>query len=189
MRTKLFLVPLAAVLLAAGCGDDDDGDDAVATTTTTAAAETAGESVDVVAVDYSFQGLPANAAAGSVFTLHNDADGEVHELIAWLLPAGEERSAEELLALPEDEIGALLAGPPALGLVALPGEDGEVVSGDGTLAEPGRYLVFCAIPLGAAVADVQAAIAEAQQTGGPPPEIPGGPPHFTQGMFAEVEVD
>lgn len=191
MRTTLLLAPLAlTAVVAAGCGDDSDDDTAATESTTapTTTAVTAGaEPVDVVAVNYGFEGLPDEVDAGTAFTLQNDASDEVHELVAFRLPDGEQRSAEELLALPEEQIGALLAGPPSLGLVALPGEDGDVLVGDGTLSEPGRYLVFCAIPTGAAAADVQAAMAEALETGGPP-EIPGGPPHFTSGMYGDIEV-
>ena len=178
LRTTLLTTTLAVAPLLAACGDDDDAE-----------AGSAGDTVDVTAVDFAFEGLPTEVEAGTTVTLHNDSDGEVHELVAWRLPDGEERSAEELLALPEQEIGALLAGPPDVGLLALPGESGHVMSGDGTFAEPGRYLVFCAIPMGAAAGDVEAAIAEAQQSDGPPPEIPGGPPHFTAGMFTEIQVD
>jgi hypothetical protein len=172
---------------ATACGGDDAGSAA----TTAASSDTAAADdtpVEIVAVDYAFEGLPDDVAAGTTLTLRNDATDEVHEVIAYRLPDGEQRRALDLLALPEAEIGALLAGPPSLGLLALPGEQGEAVAGDGTLAEPGRYLVFCAIPTGASADDVQAAIAETQQTGGPPPQIAGGPPHFTQGMFGELTV-
>lgn len=183
MRTKLLLAGLVLTSLhAAGCGDDDDATGSTSTSTAVPMAEV----VEVTAVDFSFKGLPDEVEAGTTLTLHNDSDREVHELVGWLLPADEKRSAEDLLALPEEEIGALLAGPPTIGLVALPGEDGQTVSGD-TLTEPGRYLVFCAIPTGATADDVLAAMGEAQESDGPP-EIPGGPPHLTHGMFTEVEV-
>jgi hypothetical protein len=59
------------------------------------------------------------------------------------------------------------------------------VLGDGTLHEPGRYVVLCGIPLGA---DPQAYL-DAAQTSDGPPDVPGGPPHFTAGMFAELVVE
>lgn len=182
MRTKLLLTALVLLSPLAACGDDDDGATAATTTSTTG-----GATIEVTAVDYAYEQLPSEVAVGTAVVLHNASESEVHELVGWLLPADEKRRPEELMALPEEEIGALLAGPPDIGLVALPGEDGNIVSGDGTFAEPGRYLVFCAIPTGATTADVQAALADAEQSDGPP-EIPGGPPHFTAGMFGEVEV-
>lgn len=182
MRTKLVLTAVSILVVAAGCGDDRD-DGIAATATSDGGADT----VEVVAVDYAYEGLPDTVAVGTKLALRNEAGDEVHELIAYRLPDGEQRSPEEILALPEDEIGALFAGPPNLGLVALPGGAGTAVAGDGTLSEAGRYLVFCAIPTGASVADVQAAMAQVEETDGPP-EIAGGPPHFTAGMFADIEV-
>ena len=72
-------------------------------------------------------------------------------------------------------------------ILAAPGSSmpGPVV-GDGTLTEPGRYLLVCSIPTGADPEEYMAAAAES--TGGPV-NVPGGPPHFTQGMVAEVTVD
>jgi hypothetical protein len=57
--------------------------------------------------------------------------------------------------------------------------------GDGTLTEKGRYAVICAIPVGA---DPAAYLAAAQSSQGGPPNVPGGPPHLTQGMFGEITV-
>jgi hypothetical protein len=58
--------------------------------------------------------------------------------------------------------------------------------GDGTLSEPGRYGVFCAIPVGADPDEYLDAAATSQ---GGPPEVEGGPPHFTQGMYGELTVE
>ena len=58
--------------------------------------------------------------------------------------------------------------------------------GDGTLTEPGRYLVLCAIPTGADPGEYLAAAAASE--GGPPEGVAGGPPHFVNGMWAEVTV-
>jgi hypothetical protein len=202
MRRIHGLVPVAILLLAA-CGDDDgdDGDassattEAPATTATTEAAEEAPdeeavEAVEVVAVDYAFEGLPGSIPAGTALRLRNDSDAEVHELIAVRLPADEQRSAEELVALPEEEMGALFTGPPDIALVAPPGEEGFPVLGDGTFAEAGRYLLLCNIPTGADPAAALQAMEEAAaapEAG--PPQIEGGPPHFTAGMFAELVVE
>ena len=179
---------LALTLLAAGgaaCGDDDDGDEGAATSTSGAPDEP--ETVEVTAVDYGFEGLPDTVAVGTQLTLTNSSDKELHELVAFLLPAGEDRSAEDLTKLPEAELGALFAGEPATVLLALP-EGGDMIPavGDGTLEEPGRYVVFCAIPVGA---DPQAYLDAAEQSEGGPPEVEGGAPHFTQGMYGEVTVE
>jgi hypothetical protein len=108
-------------------------------------------------------------------------------MVVFRLPDGEERSAEELLALPEDEQNAVLADDvePAMVLLAPPGST-EVIQavGDGTLTEPGRYLVLCAIPTGA---DPEAFLDAPPSDG--PPEVEGGPPHFTNGMYGEIVVE
>ena len=78
-------------------------------------------------------------------------------------------------------------------LIAGPGEEGMAVVGDGTLTEPGRYIIACAIPIGADPAEIMAppssdpAATEGSAPSGPP-EAEGGPPHFTAGMYGEVLV-
>jgi hypothetical protein len=112
--------------------------------------------------DYSFEGLPSELDAGVVaITLDNDAGAEPHVMIVYRKNDGETRSAEELLALPEDEgaaagneVGAVFAGPgsSSVGLVSL-------TSGD--------YVYFCPIPIGGA---------------------DDAPPHFAHGMYGEFTV-
>ena len=123
--------------------------------------------------------------AGAKLALSNQSDGELHELVAMRLADDEGRTADELIALPEDELRALFAGPPEVVLVAPPGEEGFAALCDGTLGQPGRYLLMCFIPIGADPAAYLDAL-EAQP--GQPPAVPGGPPHFTAGMYGEVTV-
>lgn len=141
------------------------------------------QTVEVTAVDYAFSGLPESVAAGTEFTLANESDVEVHELVAVRLPDDDDRSVDDLVADPEQ----LVALFPAVStvLIAEPGGTGIAVEGDGTLTEPGRYALICAIPTGADPAEYLAAAAEAE---GGPPDVAGGPPHFAAGMYAEVTV-
>lgn len=173
---------LLMLMVAAACADTDD----TPTTSAPAARETASGTVAVTAVNYAFEGVPATVAAGSRLTLTNGAADEVHELVAIRIPDAEQRPVTELMALPEAELESILPpGPPALVLVAPPGEDAFPALGDGTLAEPGRYALVCFIPTGA---DPEEFLAAAQAAGAGPPQVDGGPPHFTQGMVAEVAV-
>lgn len=190
MRTpsRVAAVAVTLGLLVAACGDDDDT--AVDGTTSSTADDAAGsgdsrsETVEVTAVDYAYEGLPASIPAGTQLTLRNEADAELHELVAFRLPDGETRSVEELVALPPDELLPALGGEPATVLLAPPGGDMIPAVGDGTLAEPGRYAVICIIPTGADPTEYL----EKSATSDGPPEVDGGPPHITQGMFAELTV-
>ena len=57
--------------------------------------------------------------------------------------------------------------------VAMPGEDGQVVEGELTVSEPGRYLALCFIQTGVGPEVYAEAAAESQ---GGPVEIEGGGP-------------
>jgi len=73
--------------------------------------------------------------------------------------------------------------------IAFPGEEGMAVVGSPTLTEPGRYALICAIPTGADPQAYRDLFAAPPSDNEGPPDIPGGPPHFTQGMFAELTVE
>jgi hypothetical protein len=139
--------------------------------------------VRVGLVDYAFGGLPATVPVGTKLEVTNGSATELHELVAFRLPDDEQRPIGELVTLPQQEIQPLL-GAPVMVLIAPPGADGFPVVGDGTLSEPGRYVAICSIPIGA---DPQAYLDAAAASAGPP-QVPGGPPHFTQGMYGEFVV-
>ena len=174
---------ITLALSAAACSDDDPTDAVAENATTEEPAST--DAVAVTAVDFSFEGLPAEVDAGTTLTVRNESAAELHELVALRLPDEESRSVEQLLALPEAELEALFASPPALVVVAPPGEDGFVALGDGTLTDPGRYAVLCFIPTGA---DPQAYLDQLEANPEAPPQVDGGPPHFIAGMFSELTV-
>lgn len=144
-----------------------------------------GGPVDVTAVDFGYENLPATVTAGTELKLHNSSATEAHELVAIKLPDDETRSVEELLQLPPEQLAAFLPGVTTV-LIAAPGDDAVAVEGDGTLNDPGRYLVICAIPTGA---DPQEYLEAAAAAEGGPPQVDGGPPHFVNGMFGEITVE
>lgn len=123
----------------------------------------------VTATDYAFEGLPEEMEAGTTsFELTNEGD-EVHEVLLFRKNEGVTASAEELLALPEEEAMQQIAmiGSPAF---APPGgEDYMVVD-----LEPGDYIAVCMIPTG---------MTSEEQ---PPPA--DAPPHAMQGMVTEIIV-
>jgi len=191
----------ALALTLVACGGDDD-DSTPATTAAAAAPTTAAAGpnttmdhssmpmdhpvVAVEGIDYRFDKLPADVEAGTMFSFKNTSTKEFHEMVAIRIPDDEKRSVQELTQLTEAETDAIFADVmPAFVFVAPPGEDGMPVVGDGTITEPGRYAVICSIPIGAD----PAAVAEAMQTeSSGPPNLGDGPPHFTAGMFAELNV-
>lgn len=170
-HTRLAGALVALGVVATACGGSDD------------------ETRTVTAADYAFQDLPSRVDAGTTLDLTNVSAREIHEMVVIRIPDNEQRPVQELVNLPESEQEAIFGNAePAMVLVAPP-NGGEVIKavGDGTLTEPGRYAVVCFIPVGA---DPAAYLAAAQNPdGGPPPDVGGGPPHVTQGMFGEITVE
>ncbi len=159
---------------------------AIGVSCTTADAADEPSSVTVRAVDFSFEDLPDSVPAGTSLELVNASSSELHELVAIRLPDDEDRDVADLVALPPEELAALFPLVETV-LLAPPGRDTEQIAvvGDGTLDEPGRYAIICAIPTGADPAEYLAAAAESE---GGPPDVDGGPPHLAHGMWGEVTV-
>lgn len=129
-------------------------------------AECGYERFEATGVDYAYEGIPETLPSGVVaITLSNDGE-ESHELSIVEISDDATESLEELLALPEDQIGQRItfAG-------AAFAEAGESDTAFVRLA-PGRYGAICFTREGTT------------------PEAEGsGPPHFTRGMFAEIAVE
>ncbi|MCB9373091.1 MAG: hypothetical protein H6518_09945 [Microthrixaceae bacterium] len=188
-----LLLASALALAAVGCGSDAESasDDTAATTTsapTTSAPTTtdAGDTGTVVieGSDYAFGNVPETVSVGTTLELDNTSDTELHELVAFRVDTDE--PLDDLLALPQDELERQLGIPTAV-LVQPPGApEAFAAVGDGTLTEPGRYVLLCTIPQGA---DPEAYVAAAQAAQGGRPEGFDGAPHFTLGMAAEVTAE
>ncbi len=203
---KIVAIAMAVALggAAVGCGSDSETNGASATTdkaaetTTTAAADkdstTTGASSDgpgevtVVASDYMFEGLPKSVPTGTKLVLENQSEKELHEMVVVRFPDDEKRSIDEIAKLPEAELDTIFgSGPPDTVQLQAPG--GELIKalGDGTLAKSGRYALVCFIPVGV---DPEEYLKASEASPDGPPDIPNaGPPHFTQGMYAEVTVE
>jgi hypothetical protein len=117
--------------------------------------------LDVTAVDFAFEGLPADVDSGVTGVRFTNEGAEVHELALFRKNDGVTDSAEELLGLSEHEALELVTrvGDPSF---ADPGDDDTNVFD----LEPGDYIAACFIPVGGE----------------------DGPPHFTEGMVAEFTV-
>lgn len=160
------------------------------TTSTTSTVPTTPVSADpgVVTIelrDFTFDGLPESVPVGTKLTVHNTSSTELHEVVAFRIPDNDQRTASDLIALPEAEFLTAVGPIPAMVLLAAPGEPQIAALGDGTLTDPGRYILLCSIPTGV---DPDVYLAAAAESVGPP-DVPGGPPHFTHGMYAELTVE
>lgn len=186
-RARLAASIAAGVLLVTAplaCTDGEAAEPATPEDTTSTTAAPA-ETIEVKALDYAFDGLPSEIEAGTKLSLVNHSSNELHELVAFRLPDEETRSVDELMKLPPEELQQLMAGQPAAVLLTPPHGDQIEAIGDGTLSEPGRYAIICAIPTGVEPAAYLEAV-KASPDG--PPDVPGGPPHIVAGMYGEVTV-
>ena len=177
---------LVLMLALAACGSSDDKGSGDTSTTTEGKPSASGPIRTVTATDYEYAGTTDPIVAGTRLVLHNEAPVELHEMVVVRRPAGETRTAAEIAKLPEAELDAILGGgPPALVMLARPGEDGKVAVGKAALP-PGEYIAFCAIPQGV---DPDEYFDPKNQTADGPPNVEGGPPHFTLGMAGDLTVE
>jgi len=200
MRFKTVAALAAVALALTACGSDEDTTDTTDDTPTEAAPTEddvatddamAPEELAVTGQDYSFTGIPAEIAVGTTITFSNSSEAEVHEIVAVNVGADTAPLADILAGMQAAmESGDSAGIDVALVAVAAPGETGQLFVGDGTLAEPGRYVFLCAIQQGVAPADY---FAEAQRMAEAGEEGPvniegGGQPHALLGMVAEAQV-
>jgi hypothetical protein len=124
---------------------------------------------DVSATEYAYDGIPETLEAGPTsFELTNDG-AEVHELLLVRKNDGVTQTAEELLALPEEE-ALMMVTEVGSGAFASPGDtEYSVVD-----LEAGDYVAVCFIPTGM-TSEEQTAAEDA-------------PPHFVHGMVHEFTV-
>lgn len=129
------------------------------------------EAIDVVTTDYAFGGIDDEYPAGPVsFELTNEGD-ELHELVVLRIDDEVDLSAEELLALPEDEAQASVQPVGGTEPIMQGARDYLVVD-----LQPGRYLVSCFLPKGAASFEALGALGEDAE------------PHAAHGMVQEITV-
>jgi hypothetical protein len=130
--------------------------------------------MSVVAKEYSFGGIDPEYDAGPlVITLENDGE-EFHELAVMRVNDDVTETAEELLALPQEEAESKVTN--VAGSFAAPGGVGY----GAVELTPGRYIVACFVPEGM----TPEALEEMEATG----TEPDGQPHAMAGMVAEFEV-
>jgi uncharacterized cupredoxin-like copper-binding protein len=131
-------------------------------------AETCGlGSLDAVAIDYGFEGVPATLPAGTtVVTLDNQsAAGEFHELTIARINDGVTETVEQILAMSDTDAAARVS------LAASASAEVGEIGGATIDLVPGRYLYACFVPMGS--------IGAQEGT---------GDPHYQAGMYGEFTV-
>ncbi len=167
--TKTLPLLAAAGLTLSACGDD-------------ASAAVKDGVLGVTMDDFHYGDLPDEIPAGTRIEVSNASERELHEFVAVRLADDDERAVEDVVA----DLDSLFSGMPAAVLLAPPDSSEQIVAvGDGTLSEPGRYVVLCMIPTGA---DPNTYLTAAEGAEDGPPEVDGGAPHVMNGMFAELTV-
>ena len=139
-------------------------------------AASAAADITVTAVDFGYEGVPAEVPSGTTLGLTNTGQ-EVHEMVVVRKLPTTTQSFQELLALPQDE---------ALGLVQDIGfafaEPGQTAAEVVTTGEPGAYMMVCFIPAGTT------SLPSMDPNASEAPSLGTGAPHFTLGMTKEFTV-
>ncbi len=128
--------------------------------------------MQVAATDDAFAGIPPAQPAGTTLIRLTNNGAEYHEIVFFRVADDDMRSAQALVALPEDQRAAVLEQTGGSTLAA-PGAQG-VNTID---LKPGRYVAACYIPVGS----TPAAFASGQID-------PDAQTHAARGMIAEFQV-
>ena len=191
----LLLVGVLSTVGLAACGDDDD-EAGTATATTTEEGEGAATKLDLIAKDYSFEGIGATVEGGLVeVTMRNEGEKN-HE--AAFLEIGDMSVDDALEAL-----GPAFSGEPFPDAPKLAGGLSGVEAGQTAtttmLLPPGTYALVCALSdeesedeeggesgVSTTVAGPEATTTTAAGCEGGEEEAP---PHFVLGMKSEFEAE
>ncbi len=117
----------------------------------------------VTGVDYAFQGVPDSLPSGVTAVTFTNDGGEAHEMVVFAKSDGVTESFDDLLALPEEEVGDKVV--PVGGVSPIEAGTSDTALFD---LDPGEYMAICFLPVG----------------GGE-----DGPPHFLEGMKTEFTVE
>jgi hypothetical protein len=195
-RTAAVAVAVGVAIGATACSSGSN----TATTATTAApapvapvtavapttsAPSGPQAFTVKGFDYEFDGLPDTMAAGSSLAFSNTSTKEAHELAVFRLPDTDTHTISDFATMPMEQLQQTVPGPPIMVWVAGPSAQGMLTVGNGTITMPGRYLAICEVPTGA---DPSAYVAAANQAKGAAVSVPGGAPHYMDGMLQPFTV-
>ena len=129
--------------------------------------------IEVELTEYAFEGVPPTIEPGLTAFRAENTGGELHEIVLFRIDDDVDASVEELVELPEEEADEMIEFQ---GFAMAPPGESSVTFAE---LEPGRYGMICFIPVGTtSFEDLPEEDSE-----------DAGPPHFTQGMIAEFEVE
>ncbi len=128
------------------------------------------DTIEVSAVEYTFENLPTSVPAGRTSFVFTNNGAEIHEMVVFRIDDDVTETIGEILALEDD------ASSKVQFIGSTVGAQGETDTETLELT-PGRYAALCFIPVGTT---------DATNVG--ESEEPPGPPHFTAGMQAEFTV-
>jgi plastocyanin len=128
--------------------------------------------IEITGVDYAFEGLQSSVPVGTSFQFTNGG-AEFHEMVLVRRNEGMTDPLEELLELPDEELGDKLTI--AGGLFAAVGQSSPALL---TVDQAGDYIVICFIPQGTTSSFPSA-----------PGEGAEAPPHAALGMVGEFTVE
>lgn len=169
----------AAIAALAACSS------ATLTAAPTPAAPPASGSFEVTGVDYAFEGLPEDVAAGTTLTFRNDGT-EVHEMVVMRRNDDLTKPFLEILGEGEEAGRTQVA---VLGVAVAP--PGQAAQSGVAVGDAGDYAVVCFIPVGTTPGGSggPGGSGRSDGSGGPGASgAPGGPPHFVRGMITEFTV-
>jgi hypothetical protein len=146
--------------------------------------------IEVVADDYFYEGIPETVPVGTRLSLFNSSAREFHEMVVFKLDPAEQRTTEELSKLPNAELigrhdlGAVGVGEVLSVVFAMPeSEQYTYVRDAPILAEEGRYIIFCGIPVGMDPIEARNATGQGSIDD---VDIDGAPRHYQVGMMTEI---
>jgi len=138
--------------------------------------------LNVTLSEFAFGGIPEELPAGGAIVSALNTGEQVHEIVVFRLNDDMTMTAEELFALPEEELFPNLTFAGAG--FAVPGEIGSAVLN----LTPGRYVAICFLPDGLTPEIFEQAGGQLGPDVSFPPGVELGAPHFTHGMLQEFTV-
>lgn len=88
----ITVVTIVAAMVGSACSDDSEkSSSSTIEQTDNKSDDATATEINVKALDYKYDGLPSDVTAGTKFTLSNESDSELHEMVVFRVKDGETR--------------------------------------------------------------------------------------------------